>query len=101
MKLPKNTKKDKRTEAEKVIDKKIEDYAKSATTADEIMKSQQMFRNRVEIQNGRKKTIMGLPPETVFAGAVSLIQIGAILKVEDLKAVTSKAMAFVHKGRLR
>lgn len=101
MKLPKLTKKDKRSEAEKVIDKKIEEFAKAAEKPEEIIDAQRMIRNQEEIQNGRKKTIMGLSPETVFTGVVSLVQIAAILKAEDLKVITSKALGFVHKGRLR
>lgn len=100
MKLPKFTKKDKRSEAEKIIDEKIDAYAKAANGPDEIMNAQRMIRNREEIENGKRKTILGLPPETVFTGAVSLVQIGAIIKAEELKVLTSKALSFVHKGRL-
>lgn len=101
MTMPKFTKKDKRSEAEKVIDDKVLVYANSATKADEILNAQRMIKNQEEIQNGKKKTILGLPPETIFTGMISLIQIGAILKAEDIRAVTSKALSFVHKGRLR
>lgn len=100
MKLPKFTKKDKRPYAEKVIEKKIDKLADEAQTPEEISKVQKIIANEQEIKNGKKKTILGLPPETVFTGAVSLVQIGAILKAEDLKVVTSKALSFVHKGRL-
>lgn len=101
MKLPKLTKKDNRSHAEKVIEEKIDRLADDAKTPEEISKVQRMIANEQEIKNGKKKTILGLPPETVFTGAVSLVQIGAILKAEDLKVVTSKALSFVHKGRLR
>lgn len=101
MTMPMFTKRDKRSEAEQEIDKKVTNYCKQASSAEEILKSQQMIKNQEEIQNGKKKTIFGLPPETVFTGVVSLVQIGAILKAEDLRAVTSKALSFVHKGRLR
>lgn len=101
MKLPKFTKKDNRSHAEKVIEEKIDKLADEAESPEEITKVQRMIANEQEIKNGKKKTILGLQPETVFAGAVSLVQIGAILKAEDLKVITSKAMNFVHKGRLR
>lgn len=101
MKLPKLTKKDKRSHAEKVIEEKIDKLADEAQTPEEISKVQRMIENEQEIKNSKKKTILGLPPETVFTGVVSLVQIGAILKAEDLKVVTSKALSFVHKGRLR
>lgn len=101
MKLPKITKKDKRSHAEKVIEEKIDKFADAAEKPEDIIKAQQMIRNQEEIQNGKKKTIMGLPPETVFTGAVSLVQIAAILNAENFRAITSKAMSFVHKGRLR
>lgn len=101
MNMPKLTKKDKRSHAEKVIDEKIDKYADDAQKPEEICKVQQMIQNQQTIRNGKKNTIFGLAPETVFTGAVSLVQIGAIIKAEDLRAITSKAMAFVHKGRLR
>lgn len=101
MNMPKFTKKDKRSHAEKVIEKKIDELADEAKTPEQISKVQQMIQNQETINNSKKKTICGLPPETVFTGAVSLVQIGAILKVEDIRAVTSKALSFVHKGRLR
>lgn len=101
MTMPKITKKDKRSHAEKVIEEKINDLADKAVSPEEITKVQQMISNQEMIKNGRKKTILGLPPETVFTGIVSLVQIGAIIKAEDLKVITSKALGFVHKGRLR
>lgn len=101
MTMPKITKKDKRSHAEKVISEKIDKLADEAQTPEEITKVQRMIANKQEIENGKKKTILGLPPETVFTGVVSLVQIGAIIKAEDLKVITSKALGFVHKGRLR
>lgn len=101
MNMPRLTKKDKRTHAEKVIEEKIDQYADEADTPEKVTRVQAMLKNQEEIKNSKKKTILGLPPETVFTGAVSLVQIGAIIKAEDLRALTSKAMGFVHKGRLR
>lgn len=100
MTMPKFTKRSK-SEAEQVIEEKVTAYAKKAETAEEILESQRMLENQEKIQNGKKKTILGLSPETLFTGVVSLVQIGAILKAEDIRAVTSKALGFVHKGRLR
>lgn len=99
--MPKLTKKDKRSKAEQTIDEKIEQLADEAKDPDEIIKVQRMIQNQEEIKNAKKHTILGLPPETVFTGAVSLVQIGAIIKAEDIRAITSKALGFVHKERLR
>lgn len=101
MNMPKLTKKDKRSHAEKVIEEKINAYADAASSPEEVTRVQAMLKNQEEIKNSKRKTIFGLQPETVFTGAVSLVQIGAIIKAEDLRALTSKAMGFVHKGRLR
>lgn len=101
MKLPQFTKKDKRSHAEKILDEKIDAFIDDAKQPDEIMQGQRMLKNRQEYENDKKKTILGCSPETVFVGVVSLAQIGAIIKAEDLKVLTSKAMSFVHKGRLR
>ena len=101
MNMPKFTKKDKRSHAEKVIEQKIDAYADEADTPEKVTRVQAMLKNQEEIKNSKQKKILGLPPETVFTGAVSLVQIGAIIKAEDLRALTSKAMGFVHKGRLR
>lgn len=101
MNMPKITKKDKRSHAEKVIEEKINILADDAETPEDISKVQRMIQNQEEIKNSKKKTIFGLSPETVFTGAVSLVQIGAIIKAEDIRALTSKAMNFVHKGWLR
>lgn len=102
MNMPKITKKDKRSHAEKVIADKINNLADDAETPEEISKVQKIIQNQEEIKNSKKKTIFGLPPETVFAGALSLVQIGAIIEAEGIRALTSKAMNFIHKGgRLR
>lgn len=95
------TKKEKEPTAEEVINEKIDRHANAAETPEEIEKVQRMIKNQEEIKNERKPKIFGLDPNIIFTGAVSLVQIGAIIKAEDLKVLTSKAMGFVHKGRLR
>lgn len=94
------TKKNKAPTAEEVIKEKVDRLADKAQTAEEIGNVQRLLKNQEEIRNEKKLRILGLDPNVVFTGAVSLVQIAAIIKAEDLRVLTSKAMSFVHKGRL-
>lgn len=91
-------KKDKRSAEERKIDELIEQLACQAKTPEEIDKVQKLMKNREEIKNSKKSKI---DPNIVISGIVGLVQVGAIIKAEDLRVLTSKAMSFVHKGRLR
>lgn len=94
------TKKHKDPSAEEVIQEKVDRLADEAQTVEEIGNVQRLLKNQEEIRNEKRTKIFGVDPNVVFAGAVSLVQIGAIIKAEDIRVLTSKAMAFVHKGRL-
>ena len=91
-------KKDKRSVEEKKIDEQIEKLAMEASTPEDVDKVQRLIRNREEIKNCKKSKI---DPNVVISGLVGIVQIGAIIKAEDLRVITSKALSFVHKGRLR
>lgn len=95
---PKITKKDKRSHAEVKMDELISTLSDKATTPEEADKVLKLMKSREELRNCKKSKV---DPNVVISAAVGLIQVGAILKVEDLKVITSKAMSFVHKGRLR
>lgn len=87
--------------AEEKIEEKVNKLADDAKTFEELDKVQRLIKNQEEIKNCHKKTVLGIEPKDWFLGAVSMAQIIAILKVEDFKVITSKALNFVHKGRLR
>lgn len=95
---PKITKKDKRSHAEVKMDELISTLSDKATTPEEADKVLKLMKSREELRNCKKSKV---DPNVVISAAVGLIQVGAILKVEDLKVITSKALSFVHKGRLR
>lgn len=96
--MAKLTKKDKRTKEEVKLDERIELLADQAQSPEEVGKVQQLIKNREEIKNCKKSKV---DPNVVISGIVGLVQIGAIIKAEDIRVLTSKAMNFVHKGRLR
>lgn len=98
MKAPIITKKDKRSHEEVRMDELISALSDQAQTPEEADKVLKLMKAREELKNCKKSKV---DPNVVISGIVGLVQIGAILKVEDMKVITSKAMNFVHKGRLR
>lgn len=93
--------KEERNHAEKVTRKKVDAYADQAETIEELKTAQDLCDRQVRIESGIKKTILGLSPDTI---ASIIAQFGGILlvtKAEEVKVLTSKALGFVHKGRLR
>lgn len=86
---------------EKVIEEKIQELADSAKSIDEIDKVQRLIKNQVDIKESKKVRLLGIEVKDWFVGVVSMSQLLAILKFEDMKVLTSKALNFVHKGRLR
>ena len=99
--MPKLTKKDKKPTAEDVINEKISKFADKAETEEEVIKVQRMIQNQVEIKSAKKIAPLGVPIEHWFTGALTITQIGIIVKAEEFRGLTSKAMNFVTKGRLR
>lgn len=94
------TKKDK-NHAEEVIEQKVNDLADSAESMDDIDHVQRLIKNQVEIKECKKVRFLGIEAKDWFVGVVSFGQLISILKFEDMKVLTSKALGFVHKGRLR
>ena len=94
------TKQDK-DHAEKVIKEKIQVLADDAESMEDIEAVQELIKNQVDIEESKKARLLGIELKDWFMGVVSMSQLMAILKYEDLKVLTSKAMNFVHKGRLR
>lgn len=91
-------KKDKRSMEEKKMDELIERLAEKAATPTEASDVLRLMKQRDEIKTAKQVKI---DPNVIISGAVGLVQIAAILKTEEIKVVTSKAMGFVTKGRLR
>lgn len=92
------TKKDKRTELEKEIDNLAtslrfynpseESYAKVASNLETLCRAQE------RVQKPK------VSPDTLVTAASSLLGIGLILGYEHSHVITSKALAFVLKGRV-
>lgn len=101
MELPKLTKKDKRSKAERIMEEKVDKFVEQAETPEELLKGQQMIQNQVNIQNGKKVTILGVPVETVFTIGSSTIMVVAALNKDYIAPTISKALTFIPKGRPR
>lgn len=98
MKAPKITKKDKRSHEEIKMDElisKMADEADDAKSASEVM---DLMKKRRELENIKKPKI---DPNLAINLTANTIWILSILHVENIKTVTSKAMGFVFKGRMR
>lgn len=93
--------KKKKDHAEKVIEEKINELADNAASIDEIEKVQGLIKTQVETKECKKVRFLGIEMKDWFIGGVSLVQLFSVLKFEDMKVLTSKALGFVHKGRLR
>lgn len=91
-------KRDKRSTEEKEMDELIERLAVKAATPTEACEVMKLMRQREELKAMSKVKI---DPNVIISGCVGLVQIAAILKTEEIRVVTSKALSFVTKGRLR
>lgn len=98
MALNTKPKKDKRSPEERKLDELIEKLANEAATADKAAEVQRLMKNREEIRNAKHSKI---DPNVVIGGVVGIFQVGAIIGYERVHALTSKAISFVQKGRLR
>ena len=86
------TKKDKRTVAEKCVDKKIEELAGKMESIEEV-------KDVVGLMESRSPKKEKIKKETLILVAGNLIGILLILCFERLNIITSKAIGFVMKGR--
>lgn len=103
MNMPKLTKKDKRSHAEIKMDELIDQLADEAASAEEASKVLHMMKDREEVEKAKKPKIDPMLLSNLINAGVGIFQVAAIIKAEkiDFSILTSKAMGFVHKGRLR
>lgn len=95
-------KKDKRTQEEIDLDNLIEKLAKNADTADKAAEVQRLMKNREEIRKTKRVPIDPNTLISVGAGmALGLTQVAIMVKHEEFNTITSKALSFICKGRLR
>lgn len=91
---------DKRTEAEKAIDSKIEKLAKDSKSQSDVDNVLNLMKKRKEISsiNSRPK----LKLDTVVTAGVSLASVILILCAEEFgdQIVRSKSLGFVLRGRV-
>ena len=87
------TKKDKRTDTEKLIDEEIYYLAAEAKTADECAGVIGLLEKRFPVKEKMK-------PDTKAMIFANLAGILLILCFERLNIITSKALSFVMKGRV-
>lgn len=98
MKAPKLTKKDKRTHAEKKMDDLINSMADNATDAKSAGEVLDLMKKREDLASSKAKKV---DPNLVLNLAANTAWIVSILHTEQVRSVTSKAMNFVFRGRLR
>lgn len=89
------TKRDKRTEIEKEIDKCILALAEEAETPEQFEEIIDLLKKRQTLNE--KKTVS---PDTIAIIAGNLLGIALILGYEKANVITSKALGFVIKGRV-
>lgn len=100
MNMPKLTKNDKH-HAEKVLRQKLDAKADAATTDDEIRNAQDMCAKQVQIENGIRKTILGMTPGEFASIVVSVVVPIGVAHGEQVKVLTGKVWNFIPKVRLR
>lgn len=94
-------KKDKRTELEKERDEAVKLLRSETPGTDGYtarLEAVERLDKLISAESARKSHV---DPNAVLAGAVGLLQVGAILGKERIYNVTSKALPFVFKGRVR
>lgn len=103
MNMPKFTKKDKRSHAEIKMDELICKFADDASTPEEADKVLRLMKEREEVNKAKKPKIDPQVLSNIINAGLGLTQLAMIIKAEkiDFSVLTSKAMNFVHKGRLR
>ena len=90
------TKRDKRTQVEREIDKQLDILISRARTPEEISEMLDLMERRDEL---RKKKVH-VSPDTIAIIAGNLAGILLILNYEQFNVVSSKALGFVIKGRV-
>lgn len=99
--MKKLTKKDKRTELEKEYDNAVSMLKTYLPGSDEYLSQLDVVERLHEMLMTEKENERKVSPDSIINGTVGLLQVGAILWREQLHNVTSKALNFVFKGRVR
>lgn len=89
------TKKDKRTELEKEIDKRLDTMVRTAQTPEQVKAVMELMDKRKQLDE--KKTVS---PDTMAVIAGNLLGILLILTYEKANVITTKALGFVLRGRV-
>lgn len=93
------TKKDKRTEMEKLVDEQLKRALDRASTTKEVFDVIEMYQT-VEAQRLKKKEKRQVSSDTIAVIAGNLLGIGLIMSYEKLNVITTKALGFVIRGRV-
>lgn len=96
--MKKMMKKDKRSELEKEIDRRLKELEKMDLESEEYKKAVLNLKILYEAKSLDKKDI--LSKNQAIGVASNLIGIGMILKHEELNVITSKALGLVNKIKL-
>lgn len=94
-------KKDKRTELEKERDDAIKLLKGEMPGSDAYIAQLDIVERLDKLVAEEKKRNPHASPDTMVNAAVGCVQVGAILFREQFHNVTSKALGFVFKGRVR
>lgn len=94
-------KKDKRTELEKERDELIELLRKTSPELDAYAEHLSVIERLDKLIAEEEKRRPHASPDTIITAIAGSVQVGAILFREQFHNVTSKALGFVLKGRVR
>ena len=92
------TKKDKRTNLEKEIDRVIEQMSSTEPNTDEYKAISENLEKLYKAKAHER--IRNVSPDTIAVIAGNLLGIGLILGYEKANVITTKALGFVMKGRV-
>lgn len=91
------TKKDKRTDLMKEIDKQLAILAEEAQTPEQINDIVELLKKREDLKDKKRFKVS---PDTIAVIAGNLLGIGLILSYEKLNVISTKALGFVLRGRV-
>jgi NTP pyrophosphatase (non-canonical NTP hydrolase) len=89
------TRRDKRTELEKEVDKRLDELLKDSMTPEEVGEVIDLMNKR---QSPKEKKAVS--PDTMAVVIGNLLGIVMILSYEKANVITSKALGFVLRGRV-
>jgi len=88
---------DKRTEVEKVIDERIQEFAREAKTPKEVLGVIDLIKGKYEMLATKPH---GVKPDTWALIAANILGLVLILNFEKTNILTTKAMNFIVRGRV-